>query len=77
MVKKNNFLLILQARQNSTRFPNKVLQKIHGIPLIIFLLKRLNKCKKVDRVVTVIPKNKKNKDLKKILQKYLILKKIQ
>jgi glutamate-1-semialdehyde 2,1-aminomutase len=70
MVKKNNFLLILQARQNSTRFPNKVLQKIHGIPLIIFLLKRLNKCKKVDRVVTVIPKNKKNKDLKKILQKY-------
>jgi len=70
MVKKNNFLLILQARQNSTRFPNKVLQKIHGIPLIIFLLKRLNKCKKVDQVVTVIPKNKKNKDLKKILQKY-------
>jgi glutamate-1-semialdehyde aminotransferase/spore coat polysaccharide biosynthesis protein SpsF (cytidylyltransferase family) len=70
MVKKNNFLLILQARQNSTRFPNKVLQKIHGIPLIIFLLKKLNKCKKVDQVVTVIPKNKKNKDLKKILQKY-------
>ena len=70
MVKKNNFLLILQARQNSTRLPNKVLQKIHGIPLIIFLLKRLNKCKKVDQVVTVIPKNKKNKDLKKILQKY-------
>ena len=69
MVKKNNFLLIVQARQNSTRFPNKVLQKIHGIPLIIFLLKKLNMCKKVDQIVTAIPKNKKNKDLKKILQK--------
>ena len=26
-------------------------------------------CKKVDQIVTAIPKNKKNKDLKKILQK--------
>ena len=66
MVKKNNFLIILQARQNSTRLPNKVLQSINGIPLIIFLLKKLNMCKKVDQIVTAIPKNKKNKDLKKI-----------
>tara|TARA_E500000178_G_scaffold356709_1_gene437701 strand:- start:1092 stop:3119 length:2028 start_codon:yes stop_codon:yes gene_type:complete len=69
MVKKNNFLLILQARQTSTRFPNKVMQKVLGIPLIIFLLKRLQKCKKVDQIVVAIPKNQNNKKLKDLLKK--------
>lgn len=70
MVKKKNFLIILQARQGSTRFPNKVLQKINGVPLIIFLLKRLSKCKKADEVITAIPKNENNKKLKDTLKKY-------
>ena len=69
MIKKNNFLLILQARQTSTRFPNKVMQKVLGIPLIIFLLKRLQKCKKVDQIVVAIPKNQNNKKLKDLLKK--------
>ena len=66
---KKNFLLILQARQSSTRFPNKVLQKISGVPLIIFLLKRLIKCKRIDKVITAIPKNKKNQTLRKLLKR--------
>ena len=70
MVKKKNFLIILQARQGSTRFPNKVLQKINGVPLIIFLLKRLSKCKKADEVITAIPNNENNKKLKDTLKKY-------
>ncbi len=73
MVKKKKnkkFLIILQARQNSIRFPNKVLQTISGVPLIIFLLRRLKKVKKADQIITAIPKNNENKFLKKILQKY-------
>ena len=70
MSKKKNFLLILQARQNSTRYPNKILEKISGVPLIIFLLKRLEMSKKVDQIVTAIPKNKNNAKLKNLLKKY-------
>ena len=69
---KRNFLLILQARQTSTRFPNKVMQKVLGIPLIIFLLKRLQKCKKVDQIVVAIPKNQNNKKLKDLLKNKII-----
>ena len=58
MSKKKNFLLILQARQNSTRYPNKILEKISGVPLIIFLLKRLEMSKKVDQIVTHTQKQK-------------------
>ena len=63
-----NYLLIVQARQNSSRFPNKVLKEINGIPVINFLLKRLSKCKLVDNVVVAIPKNKENNELKNLLQ---------
>ena len=66
---KKNFSIILQARQGSTRYPNKVLEKINGVPLIIFLLKRLSRCKKIDNIITAIPKNNGNISLKKFYKK--------
>ena len=36
---------IIQARTGSTRFPNKVMKEVCGIPLIELLLKRLSKFK--------------------------------
>ena len=42
---------IVQARMSSQRFPGKVLYKVNGIPLIAFLLERVNRCYGIDKVV--------------------------
>jgi glutamate-1-semialdehyde 2,1-aminomutase len=42
---------IIQARMGSTRFPNKVMKPIRGIPLIELLLQRLSKSKEIDQIV--------------------------
>ena len=44
MVKK--VTIIIQARQDSTRFKNKILKKINGKEIILNLISRLKKCKK-------------------------------
>ena len=44
-------LAIVQARNNSTRLPKKVLLKVNEIPLIEILLKRLSKSKFINRIV--------------------------
>ncbi len=63
--KNKNIVAIVQARQTSTRFPNKVLKKINNIPLIKILLARLSKSKKINEIVLSIPDNKKNLKLYK------------
>ena len=61
-------IIIIQARQNSTRFPNKVLQQINGISIIEIIIKRLTKSKKVDQIVIATSRSKKNNELVKILK---------
>ena len=53
-----NTLLILQARTGSKRFPNKVLKKVFGIPVIVLILKRLFFTKKVDKIIVATSNNK-------------------
>ena len=65
---KNKTIAIIQARLTSTRFPNKVLQKINNQTLIKFLINRLKLSKKIDQVIVAIPNNKKNKLMKKYLK---------
>ncbi len=72
---------IVQARQTSKRFPNKVLKTINGHTVIEIILKRLMKSKFLKSIVVAIPKNKKNLKLfnylKKKITKYLeVLKKM-
>lgn len=53
-------LAIVQARMSSTRYPNKVMQPILGIPLIGLLLNRLSKAKRIDQIIlatSVDPRN--------------------
>ena len=69
MVKKLKTAIILQAREDSIRFPGKVLYPISGKPLIIKILERLKKSKLKDKIITAIPKNKENTRLNKILRK--------
>lgn len=57
---------MIQARQGSKRFPNKVLNKINGIELLKIQYKRLLKVKSKKKILFLIPK-KNNKELKKFL----------
>ena len=68
--KSKKIIAIIQARQTSSRFPNKVIKKICNIPLIIILLLRLSKSKKINKIVLAIPNNKKNLKLYKIAKKW-------
>jgi len=69
MVKKLKTAIILQARETSMRFPNKVYALIKGKPLILRLLSRLKNSKLKNQLVTAIPNNKSNDKLNKLLKK--------
>ncbi len=65
---ENKTIIIIQARLTSSRFPNKVLQKIGNFPLIEFLIKRLKSSKEIDQIIVAAPNNKKNKFIKKYIK---------
>ena len=60
---------IIQARCESTRFPNKTIQKFKNSTLIEILLRRVKLCKKVDKIIVVTSNDKRNQKLIKILKK--------
>lgn len=60
---------VVSARLTSKRLPGKTLMPICGIPMIEMVCKRLLFCKKIDKIVIAIPKNKKNTKLKNYLKK--------
>ena len=61
---------IVQARQTSSRFPNKVLQKINGRSIVQIIFKRLSLSKKINDIIFAIPDNKENLELKKEILKF-------
>ena len=66
---KNKLTIIIQARLNSSRFPNKVLKKINGKSLIEILLIRLKKSKYIERIIVASSKNFINQELEDICNK--------
>jgi len=44
-------IAIVQARMGSTRFPDKVMRPINGVPMIELLLRRLARAKRIDRII--------------------------
>ena len=69
MEKKLKIGIIVQAREDSTRFPKKVLHPVLKKPLILKILSRLKYSKLKDLIIVAIPNNKKNSNLEKILKK--------
>ena len=65
---ENKVVAIVQARLTSSRFPDKVINKLGGITLIEFLIKRLIRSKKINKIIIAIPDNLKNRKIKKILK---------
>ena len=62
-------LAIVQARLGSTRFPNKVLRPVMGVPLIELLLERLALAKRVDQIILATPDTASNKPLAEYVRK--------
>ena len=61
-MKNENYAIIIQARSNSKRFPNKILKKINKKEILTIMLKRLKK-KFRDKIIVAIG----NKNCKKIV----------
>ncbi len=54
---------IVQARMGSTRFPNKVMLRICGTPMIGLLLERLAKANRIHQVVLATSKDPRDESL--------------
>ena len=63
---KKQLALIIQARMNSTRFPNKVISDLSGAPLIERILQRVKKVKKIGKIIIATTKRKEDDILVKI-----------
>jgi spore coat polysaccharide biosynthesis protein SpsF (cytidylyltransferase family) len=42
---------IIQARMSSSRFPGKVLEFLEGVPMIVFMVERVRRCVRIDRLI--------------------------
>ncbi len=65
MLTKKKIVAIIQARVTSSRFPNKIFQKIKNKSLIDILIERIKKSKRINKIVLAIPNNIENKIIKK------------
>tara|TARA_B100000900_G_scaffold416206_1_gene450048 strand:+ start:819 stop:1466 length:648 start_codon:yes stop_codon:yes gene_type:complete len=65
-------LTIIQARCSSKRFPNKILKKIYGKPLIGHLINRLKRSKKISKIIVATSKDKSDDKLIKYLRQIKI-----
>jgi glutamate-1-semialdehyde 2,1-aminomutase len=54
---------IVQARLGSTRFPNKVMRHIGGVPMIELLLGRLSKSKRLNKIILATTDSAKDRPL--------------
>jgi len=71
MHKKSN-LVILQARMNSKRLPNKAMRTINDIPMIMIQISRILKAKEIDKVIVATT----NEESDDFLCEYLVENKI-
>ncbi len=60
-------LCIVQARSSSTRLPGKVLKPILGKPMILHELERLQRSKRIDKIVLATSQDESDKELADIV----------
>ena len=68
-VDKSKIIAIIQARQTSQRFPNKILTKIKNKYLFEIVISRLKKSKYLSKIVMAVPNNKNNITLRRALNR--------
>ena len=59
-MENKDYSLIIQARSSSKRFPNKILKKINGRPILRIMLERLKK-KFKNKIIVAVAKDNNNK----------------
>lgn len=60
---------VVQARMGATRFPNKVMHRIGGTPMIELLLARLRRSKRIDQIVLATSTDPRNAPLAEHVEK--------
>jgi len=66
-------LAILQARLSSTRLPGKVLMDLHGEPMILRQIERIQQSEKIDKLVVATSDDPRDDELELVLQEAGIL----
>lgn len=56
-------IAIVQARMGSTRFPNKVMRTINGVPMIELLFQRLSKSERINQIILATSEDPRNQPL--------------
>ena len=65
---KKKITVIIEARTNSSRLPNKVIAKIEDKPMIFYVINRTKKIKSVEQVVLATTKEKNDQALLEIAE---------
>ena len=66
---KYKIIVIVQARLGSTRYPNKVLEKLGKKTLIEIIVKRLSKSNLVDKIIVATTNSSSDRELTTLLKK--------
>lgn len=61
---------ILQARTSSRRLPNKVLEEINGVPLILRQVDRIARAKKINKLIVATSDNSSDDVLVEVLERH-------
>ena len=69
---KKTVVLVIQARMNSSRFPNKSMSDLCGAPLIERIIQRVKRAKKIGKIILATTKRKDDDVLVKIGKSYKI-----
>lgn len=68
MINSTNAVVILQARADSTRFPNKIFEKIDGKSILEIQIKRILSSNVVKKLIVAIPNTKANDELENLIK---------
>ena len=60
MIKEQNVIGVIQARMGSKRLPNKMMLSLNGYPIIDWVVRKVKRSRKIDKLVVAIPKTKKD-----------------
>lgn len=59
-----NVVVVIQARMGSTRLPGKVLLEINGISILEHIIRRVEQCKTINKIIVATSENEKDDIIK-------------
>ena len=66
---KHTVIIILAARMASSRFPGKILKKLHEKPMLEHIIDFLQFCKNVDKIVVATTDDKEDEQIQNLCRK--------